>query len=156
MSIATRLRWYLDSHDVEYELIHHSHSSSSLDSAKKAHVPAGRMAKCVLLEDESGYLLAILPASCRMHFTAIEELLHRQLELATEEELAEIFRDCEIGAVPAIGLPYNVPMLVDDSLLRLPDLYFEAGDHEDLVHMSGEAFRALAGQSLHGRISAPN
>ena len=47
-------------------------------------------------------------------------------------------------------------MLVDESLLRLPDLYFEAGGHEDLLHVTGRAFGMLARDSLHGRISAPN
>jgi Ala-tRNA(Pro) deacylase len=154
MSLATRVRWYLDSHDIEYDIVHHDHSSSSLDSGRKAHVPAGRVAKGVLLEDERGYVLALVPAACRLELGAIEDLLHRRLELASEAELEQIFGDCELGAIPAVGDAYNVPMLVDDSLLRLPDLYFEGGDHEDLVHVGREAFQELVKKASHGHIGS--
>ena len=156
MSLATRVRWYLDFHQIEYDVVHHEHSSSSLESGQKAHVPAGKVAKGVLLEDERGYVLALLPAACRLEFRAIEDLVHRRLELAGEPELADIFRDCEVGAIPAVGGAYNVPMLVDESLLGLPDLYFEGGDHEDLVHLGGTAFRQLIGKANHGHIGRPH
>ena len=50
----------------------------------------------------------------------------------------------------------GIPTLIDDSLLRMPDLYFEAGDHRDLVHVSGCAFRALLSGSAHGAIARPH
>ena len=156
MSMAARLKWYLDSHDVPYEVVHHARTLSARDAARSAHVPSGRVAKCILLEDERGYVLAIVPASCRVHLAAMRDLLGRDLELASEAELSDVFADCELGAVPAAGTPYNVPVFVDDSLLQLPDLYFEAGGHEDLVHVSHDAFEKLAAASGHGRIGMPN
>ncbi len=156
MAITERLKWYLKSREVDYEVVQHLHSSTSVGSARAARLPTGRVAKCVLLEDEHGYLLALLPASCRISLEAIESQLDRQLEFASEEELEEMFPDCEVGAVPPIGEAYNIPMLVDDSLLRLPDLYLEGGDHEGLVHISGEGFQALVGDSAHGHISTPH
>ena len=152
MSLAIRLRWYLDSHGIDYEIIHHVHSNSSADSGKKAHIPPGRVVKSVLLEDERGYVLANLPAACRLSFDAIHELIHRDLELASEAETEDVFLDCERGAVPAVGDPYNVPMLVDDSLLRMPSVYLEGGDHRDLIHLKRDAFRSLMEQAAHGRI----
>lgn len=156
MSLATRVRWYLDAHHIEYDIVHHEPSMSSLESGRKAHLPPGRVAKCVLLEDERGYVLAVLPAACRISFGLVETILDRRLELASEAELVDVFGDCELGAVPVIGAAYNLPMLVDDSLLRIPDVYFEGGDHEDLVHVGAEAFRALTGLARHGRIGRPH
>lgn len=152
MSLAKRVRWYLDSHHVDYDVVHHDHASSSLESGRKAHVPPGKVAKGVLLEDERGYVLALVPAACRLELAAVEGLIHRRLELAGEPELEDIFRDCELGAVPPLGGAYNVPMLVDDSLLGLPDLYFEGGNHEDLVHVGADGFRRLVAQAPHGHI----
>lgn len=156
MAIASRLKWYLDSRDVEYEVVHHVHTNTSLDSARAAHVPSGRVAKCVLLEDERGYVLAVLPASCRLDLAAIERQLDRQLELASEDELEEIFPDCDRGAVPPVGAPYNIPMLVDESLLRLPDLYAEGGDHDSLLHLSSESFGKILAMSTCGTIRRPH
>ncbi len=42
---------------------------------------------------------------------------------------------------------------MDDSLLNAPDVYFEAGDHEDLVHLSGVEFLSLLAGARHGRFS---
>lgn len=156
MGMATRLKWYLDSHAVCYEVVHHSRSSSSLQSARAAQLPGGRVVKCIVLEDERGYLLAILPASCRLDMKAVRRRMKRRLHLATEAELEVLFEDCEVGAVPAIGRAYGIPALIDESLMRMPDLYFEAGDHEDLVHLSGTAFRALLRGSDHGPIGRPH
>jgi len=156
MAIAKRLKWYLDTHHVQYELIHHAHTQTSLGAAKAAHVAGGKMVKCVLMEDERGYVLAVVPASCQIVMRGIRDELGRELELASEAELADVFSDCELGAIPPVGDAYGIPTVVDDSLLRLPDLYLEGGDHEELVHVNGAAFRALFSEAAHGRFARPH
>jgi Ala-tRNA(Pro) deacylase len=153
MAIAARLKWFLDSRGVHYRLVPHPHTASSLESAAAAHVPSERLAKSVILEDERGYLMAVLPASHRIRFGRLAEELERELELASEPELAQLFDDCEPGAVPPVGAAYGIPTVVDDSLLALPEVYFEAGDHEDLVHLSGREFLGLLTGARHGRFS---
>ena len=152
MSLAIRLRWYLDSHGIDYEIIRHRHSTTSRDSGKKAQLPPGRVVKSVLLEDERGYVIANVPAACDISFDALEKLTHRDLELATEAETEDVFVDCERGAVPAVGDPYNIPMVVDESLLRMPSVYLEGGDHRQLIHLDRTAFRSLMEKASHGHI----
>ena len=153
MTIAKRLKWVLDAHEVEYELIAHARTQSCRDSARAAHVPEGRVAKCVLLEDERGYLLAIVPASCRVALDAIDDSTGRSFELASESELEDIFADCERGAISPFGAGQPIPLAIDQSLLRMPDLYFEAGDHQSLVHLTSEAFKSLLGNTPQGHFS---
>jgi prolyl-tRNA editing enzyme YbaK/EbsC (Cys-tRNA(Pro) deacylase) len=57
------------------------------------------------------------------------------LRLATEAKLKYLLKDCEPGAVPPLGAAYGLETVWDDSLLEQSDTYFEAGDHETLVHM---------------------
>jgi Ala-tRNA(Pro) deacylase len=139
MSIAPRLKWY--------------HSSSSRETAHQAHVPPERVAKPVLLEDERGYVMAIVPASHRVDLERLSEQLHRDLALAKEREIAALFHDCDRGAMPPVGGPYRVPTVYDDALAGCPEIYFEAGDHEDVVHLPGAEFLRLLEGSLHGRFS---
>jgi Ala-tRNA(Pro) deacylase len=155
MAIAPRLKWYLDARQVDYELVPHAHTSSSLETARQAHVPPERLAKPVLLEDELGYVMAIVPASHRIDLRRLGEQLHRELELASEPEFPPLFGDCEPGAIPPVGSPYHVPTVYDDALAELTDVWFEAGDHEDVVHVKGEAFLRLLEGSVHGRFSQP-
>jgi Ala-tRNA(Pro) deacylase len=156
MAIATRIKWYLESQHIDYEVIQHNHTNTALGSARAAHVPSGLVAKCVLLEDERGYVMAVIPASCRVEIEAIDQEMGRHLELASEGELGGLFATCEVGAVPPLGDVFNIPSAVDQSLMRLPDAYFEAGDHERLIHVSGEDFRSLLCAAHAGRFSRPN
>jgi Ala-tRNA(Pro) deacylase len=41
----------------------------------------------------------------------------------------------------------------DDALAGAPEVWFEAGDHEDVVHLRGRDFLRLLEGSLHGRFS---
>jgi quercetin dioxygenase-like cupin family protein len=48
-----------------------------------------------------------------------------------------------------VGRAYGVPTVVDEALLHVSDVYFEAGEHRDLVHMRGSDFAALMGTAPH-------
>lgn len=155
MPIAPRLKWYLDARGVAYDVLPHPRSSSSAETARSARVPAGSLAKAVLLEDDRGYVMAIVPASHRLELHRVGEQLRRSLELASERELASLFEDCDEGALPPLGEPYHIATVYDDALAELSEIWFEAGDHEDVVHMKGEAFLRLLEGSHHGRFSRP-
>ena len=153
MGIAITLRQFLDAHNLAYEVVRHRHAESSQRAASAAGVPGDKVAKSVLLKDENGYLLAVLPATCRIHLGDLHRYLHRHVGLATEREAAGVFQDCEIGAIPSVGVPYGIDTVVDDALLEQPDVYFEAGDHEQLIHMAKKDFGKLLGDSVRGRFS---
>lgn len=153
MSIAPRLRHYLDRCGVDYEVLPHLHTDSSLQTARAARVCPEKLAKAVLLEDEGGYVMAIMPACRRIDLERLRACLGREVELATEPELRTVFGDCERGALPAVGSAYRVPSIYDEALSGLSDVYFEAGDHEDVVHMDGAAFEELLSGSAHGRFT---
>jgi Ala-tRNA(Pro) deacylase len=155
MGIAITLRDFLESAGVAYEVVHHPHSSFSEDTAHKAQVSTEALAKSVVLEDEKGYVLAVIPADHRVGIGKLSQMLGRQLTLATEAELDTLFGDCDPGAVPPLGRAYGIETVWDDSLAELPDVYFEGGDHETLVHMATPAFMNLMGQARHALISLP-
>ena len=66
------------------------------------------------------------------------------MEFAKEYELTVLFPDCAVGAVPALGNAYKLQTIVDESMkARSDDIYFEAGDHEELIRVSSDQFRRL-------------
>ena len=156
MGIATTVRDYLDEAGVDYQLVHHAYTPNSRRAAHAARVPADQLAKPVLLEDDKGYLVAVVPASRRVALQSLERQLGRCLVLATEREVQDVFSDCSQGAIPAVGQAYGLDVVWDDCLASCPDVYFEAGDHTDLVRMSGKEFTFLMGRRPHGSISSPD
>ena len=148
MSIAMTVSDFLAEHDVEYDILLHAHTTSSGQTAESSHVPGARLAKSVILEDDQGYLMVVLPASRQVDLGELHRVLNRNLGLAMEDELGHLFSDCEVGALPAIGPAYGVETIVDDSIAEQPEVYFEAGDHEQLIHVSAEVFQTLLGEGI--------
>jgi Ala-tRNA(Pro) deacylase len=144
MYLSHTVTRFLDTRDIDFRTITHRHTMTTNQTAFSAQVPRERVAKAVLFGDEEHYILAIVPASGRVDPTALGEVLgRRELVLAGEDEIAMVFPDCELGAIPAVGPAYGIDTVVDASLLVQPEIYFEGGDHEHLVHVSGANFRKL-------------
>ena len=76
MVVTVTLQHYLDRMGVDYEVIAHPYADTGLDTAERAHIPANKLAKSIMLEDEGtlwglrkgipidALLGAILPPVC--------------------------------------------------------------------------------------------
>jgi Ala-tRNA(Pro) deacylase len=147
MTIANKLATHLKAHSIDYALVPHPHTESSMVTAAAAHVPGDRLAKAVIVKDGDDYLMVVVPSDYRVHLGALHQELGRNVGLATEPELADLCPDCDEGAVPPVGAAYGLKSMVEKGLLEQPEVYFEAGDHEHLIRMTGSSFRALQADS---------
>lgn len=154
MSVAPKLQQYLHEAKADYELIEHEPTKSSLETARSCQVPPDKLAKAVLLDTDDGQLLALLPSDRKVELAELRSELGRKPRLASEDEIKSLFDDCDLGAIPPAG--YGVRTIVDDSLDRQPDVYFEGGDHKSLVHMDHGAFAQLTRGARHGQFSEPS
>ena len=157
MTASPVVQLYLDSHGIEFDTLAHMPSVSSMRAAKAAGVSGDKMVKAVVLkklQQKESYLLAVMPASHRLHRLELQEHLNEHIDLALEEELTRLFPDCEPGAVPPLGEAYGIETFVDDSITEQTDVYFEGGDHVTLVHVVGPAFCSLMASATHGRFSS--
>lgn len=143
MAMATTLKGYLDRHGIDYEVLAHPHAETSMLTAQAAHVPGDRLAKAVIVRDADHYLMVVLPADYHVHLGRLHRHLGHEVGLATEAELCELFPDCAGGAIPPLGGAYGLDTLLDSSMVRDQDVFFESGDHEHLVHMDAAQFAAL-------------
>lgn len=154
MSIPMRLSNYLDELGVAYEVCPHEHSHCSAESARKAQVQPGQLAKSVVLEDEAGCVMAVVPADKRVMLGELARMLdRRELHLSDERRIAALFTDCEPGAVPPVGMAWGVDTIVDDALEASDVVYLESGDHENLLRVSHEQFHTLMSRVRHGQFS---
>ena len=152
MAIGLTLRKYLADNGIAYDILSHPHTSSSMNTAQSAHISGKNLAKSVILEDNDGYVMAVIPANEHLKFRKVNHLLHRKMGMATELELKTLFTDCELGAIPAVGSAYSMDSIIDDRLADCADIYFEAGDHEELIHMKGSSYRKLMKNSQYAAI----
>ncbi len=151
MTIPSTVRSFLEDKQIPFDRTIHTPSVTADQSAEAAHISGDNLAKAVVLQDDKGLVLAVLPASHVLHVLELGKLMGRDLRLAEEDEFRRIFADCEPGAVPAVGPAYGLETVVSDALAEADEIWFEAGDHVTLVHVSGEDFRRmLTGSTLAG------
>lgn len=150
MAIAKTVKHYLEQHSVEYKRISHPHTESSHETAEASHVNEDHIAKAVIVKDMEGFAMIVIPASNWIELDRLRKEFNRAFSLATETELAKLFSDCDIGAIPPLGPAYGIETFLDQALTSLANVYFEAGDHEQLIHTTGDDFRALLRGVRHG------
>ncbi|TFH87186.1 YbaK/EbsC family protein [Billgrantia azerbaijanica] len=153
MAIPMTLREYLRACDIDYEEVKHPREVSTSRLAQQVHITGDQLAKAVMVHGDSGYHLAVLPSSCDADLDELSRLFNEKVELASEDEVVHRFNDCDPGATIPVGQAYGLQVYIDDMLRQQSDIYFDAGDHETLLHMSGREFERLMGDSRHGQFS---
>lgn len=147
MSISARLQAHLDRVHSAYAVLPHDEAYTALEVARRAHVKSRRMAKVVVFRDAAGSdFMVALPADEHVDPRALQAVTGRGgVRLEDEGELRRLFPDCEPGTMPPFGFLYRMSMFVDPCLLTGDDLFFQAGNHHELVLMRGKEFERIAG-----------
>ncbi len=153
MTVAPTLERYLASKNIKYDVIMHEPTMSSSRAAEACRISGERLAKAVVLRDENGFMLAILPASHHIRLSNLKRRLGFNVTLATELEIQQLFEDCAQGAVPPAGECYGLDVIVDDSIEAQREIYLEGGDHATLIHLSHAQFASFNEQARRGRFS---
>ena len=137
MSIPQRIREYLDSQKVPHEWVHHPQAFTSQEVAHSMHVSGKHLAKTVVLHGDGKLLMAVIPASHRLNLQELRGVTEvKQLVMLTESDLAKLFSDCEMGAIPPLGTLYGLDVWMDRVLAQSDEIIFCAGSHADCVRMS--------------------
>jgi Ala-tRNA(Pro) deacylase len=140
---AMRIAKLLAEQQVAFESLPHAPAFTAQKLAKSLHVPGRQVAKCVLLRGSSGFLLAILPATHQIEVDRLARYLGGEVRLATGEEIASIFPDCEWGVVPPFGTLYGIRTLLDDSLAGEDMMVFEDQTHVEAIRLRCADFERL-------------
>jgi len=155
MAMMARLREFLETHHVPYELHRHKHAFTATAVAEADRVPKSEMAKVVMLRSARHYLMTVIPACQRLDLERVRAATDEQdLEMASEDELSGLFPDCETGAMPPFGNLFGIPVWVDDALGRETETVFNAGNHRETIHMAYADFVRLVHPSF-GALGRP-
>ena len=141
---------FLTDHQVAFESVPHAPAFSAHKLAKYLRISGRHVAKAVLLYGAEGFMLAILPATHKVDVKLLEDELGGPIRLATEQEIAWMFRDCEWGVRMPFGRLYGVSTLLEDGVGRDSEIVFEAHFHAQTIRMACRDFERLEKpQRLH-------
>ena len=151
MNMSNTLREYLEIQGTRYDLVRHPRTFTSMETAAAAHIAGDKLAKSVVLEAKDEYVMAVIPSTHHLRLEALRAWFGHPFDLVTETDIRRLFKDCELGSIPTLGQAYGMKVAVEEALLDFDEIYFESGDHTQLVHLSGQDFRALMAQERRGQ-----
>lgn len=150
MPILRKLRDYLDTHRTKYQVLTHSTAYTAQEVAETQHIPGRQVAKVVMVKKENGTpVMLVLPASHKVNFAWLRDILHSSVTLEQEREFRDLFPDCETGAEPPFGNLFDLETIVDTALTKDEEIVFNAGSHWQTVRMRYDDYARL----VHPRIA---
>lgn len=138
-----RVADFLQEQQVSFETMVHPPAFTAQRLAKSLHITGREVVKSVLLASPRGYFLAVVPATCRVNLDVVSRHFDTPVRLATEQELAQHFRDCEHGALTPFGRLYNMTTLLDDAITTETAIAFESQRHFLAIRMLARDFIRL-------------
>ncbi len=145
MPVLEKLRNLLETNHAPYTQTTHPTAFTAREVASAEHLPAREVAKTVVIFGDGGFHMIVLPANRVVDLQEVRLALGlTHVRLATEDELAKLFPDCELGAMPPFGGLYGIPVYFDGSLTGEDTIAFNAGTHRDVVHMRTGDYQNLA------------
>jgi Ala-tRNA(Pro) deacylase len=127
---------YLKHNSVHYDVIEHAPAFSAHEVAVVSHVPEKDLAKTLIVNIDGKYCMVVTPADHRLNDHLLHDVLKaKHVHLASEEDLQQLFPDCEIGAMPPFGNLYALPVYVDKSLADDDMIVFNACSHTRSIRL---------------------
>lgn len=145
MAVTEVVQEFLRRANVAYSVFPHAPAYTAQEEAAVTHISGRDWAKPVVFFADGEPIQAVVPADLVIDPEQLLQLTGAErIRLATEEELAALYPDCEPGAMPPLGPLYNQPVFVDIALAAEPQVVFNGGTHADAVCMRYDDFAALA------------
>lgn len=144
MDCKEKLVKYFHENGVEYTAVTHPTVYTAQEVAAVEKVPGRQFAKVTMVVADGKVVMLVLPASHRIDFSKLKAALPaKEARLAQETQFADLFPDCDTGAMPPFGPLYNVPMYVDTALTTDPEIVFNAGTHRETLRIKYADFARM-------------
>lgn len=131
-----KVQEFLSEEGVPFNALEHPTTFSAQRMAHSLDVPGDNVAKTVVLKVDGEHVLIVLQATRQVDLAMVRDVLNAEhVELAPEKELAVLFSDCELGAIPPFGSRYGVKTFVDRSLTEDEYIVFEGNSHDEAISM---------------------
>jgi len=141
MSLPYSVETYMHKNNIRYNSIPHKKTETALANSTKIQCSASDMAKVVAFNLDGMNALFVLPSNEKIHIPTIrDELRVRHVHMLNEAELKTLFRDCEVGAMPAMGSMYKMPTFLSKHLKDHYSIYFNGGTHTDIIQMETQDY----------------
>lgn len=157
MNLPPSVALHLDRHALPYRIMHCPAIDTLGQAALRLGIAARQVVRSVLLKDQDGLVMAILPLNHILDFPLLCHTLQRSLEPMYGSETQRFFEQhqCNAGCQPPLPPAFAIPALVDSCVVADPEamLYFDAGSGDALINMRAADFQHLLGEVRWGNFA---
>ncbi|MBI5115831.1 YbaK/EbsC family protein [Candidatus Poribacteria bacterium] len=144
MTVSRRLKEYLDSNNVQYNVMAHKVAYTAQEVAAAQGVTGWHVAKSVVCNCDGKYVLLVLQAPSMVDLARLKKAVGcKEIRLASELEMENLFPEAELGAEPPFGNLYNLPVYIDKGFAEMPEIVFNAGSHTETIRIKYSDFERL-------------
>jgi Ala-tRNA(Pro) deacylase len=139
-----RLKQYLTDQHVYFEVQEHRQVYTMQEVAASLHEKGEHVAKVFIATVDGKPVMLVLPAPAQVDLDKVRAVLKaKEARRAREFEFAQLFADCDVGAMPPFGNIYQVPVYIDRSLVDEPYIVFQAGTHHTTMKIAMSDYQRL-------------
>lgn len=148
MTVLEEIRKLLDSRKVSYKSWTHAQVYTSEEAAMVRQEPLSSGAKSMVFRSEGKFLMVVISGDKKIDFKKVKKVIDSdRLTLAKPEEVEKVMH-CKVGSVPPFGNLFDIPVYMDESLLRSPIINFNAGRHDTSIAMSIADYQEIVKPTL--------
>ncbi len=144
MSASANIRQFLDKERISYQLLEHPKAFTALEVAEAQHISGQQVIKAVIVKVDQKLAMCVLPA---IHHIDFEKLRHalgvKAVNLVPEGQVAQLFPEYEVGAMPPFGQLAALTVYVDKILEENDSVAFNAGSHQEMLRIKFKDYLRL-------------
>lgn len=135
--MTSKVTQFLEEKRVPFGTIVHPLSYTALDTAEAEYAHPHGFAKAVMVRIKGLDAMFVIPADTKLDlFKLSTEFGTENIRIEKEKDFDPLFADCERGAMPPLGVMYQIPTYVDMQLLENKEIIFNGGSHEQSIRMT--------------------
>jgi len=138
------LNHFLSDNHIRYKCYNHKPTFTAQETAEVLHVSGHELVKTVVLIVDGRMVMAVLPACERIDFDLFKtQAGAKHVDLATEQDIANLAPLCDRGSLPPIGNLYGMEVFVASTVTADEVICFTAGTHTEDIRMSYDDWEQL-------------
>jgi len=142
-SVFEQICSYLDSEKVEYKKFEHKPVFTSEEAALARGTSIESGAKALVCLADGKPIMVVVSAASKLDLKAFKQATgFKDVALVDKDTLLKV-TGLQPGSVPPFGSLFNIPTYVDENLLSLEMINFNAGSNTQSVQMRSEDFNSI-------------
>ncbi|PCJ49931.1 MAG: hypothetical protein COA74_03835 [Gammaproteobacteria bacterium] len=153
MPLVDVIKNELDSKKIQYEFIEIDKSYSFYHDAKQLGIPLENLARATVIEAHGENRLLVLRAGDMLDFSSLNTIYGNSVSIASNYQSR--LEGCDPQCKVPLPELQSMEIVIDQRMLEVDTVYFDAGVHGSYLKISGEDFKQLHKESTLGEFSCP-